>query len=162
MPQALIPIIIAAAGAATSIGTSIYGAVNAPGDHSAELAKQQADAQAAADAKAKADELASKQNAAKSALLHNSPDIQAQLGGSVSPDYYAQVVGTSTGQADQIDFMKRLQGIFGGQGGGGGTGFFGGIDPSQFSGGSQLSGGFQPQPQDDIFKSSGSGTGLVG
>jgi hypothetical protein len=65
MPQALIPIIIAAAGAATSIGTSIYGAVNAPGDHSAELAKQQADAQAAADAKAKADELASKQNAAK-------------------------------------------------------------------------------------------------
>lgn len=102
---ALVPILTAAS-AAVGIGTSIYGLTQRPDmPSSADLAAQQA--------KATADQQQAQRLAAGQAARQYQPNIQAQLGGAVSPDYYAQTAATQTGFGDQLAAVRQALGMQG-------------------------------------------------
>lgn len=45
--------------------------------------------------------------AAQQAAKQFAPNVQAQLGGAVSPDYYAQTVAGQTGYGDQLEAVRQ-------------------------------------------------------
>ena len=105
---ALVPILTAAS-SALGIGTTIYGLTQGGGTPPF-LSESQ---QAAAEAKAKADADAQQKTAAVQAARQYTPNVQAQLGGAVSPDYYAQTAATQTGFGDQLSAVRAALGMQG-------------------------------------------------
>lgn len=57
------------------------------------------------------------QDAQKAAIINQAPNIQSQLGGSVSPDYYANQAATDTGNPGNADIAKQVLQQFLGLGG---------------------------------------------
>lgn len=140
MPQAIIPLVIAAVGTAATVGTDIYSMVNKPG------APKPADTSAAdALAKLKSD------TGIKEAILNQAPSIQAQLGGSVSPDYYLQAASTQSGNAGETNLARQALQSFLGLGGETGE--------SGTPGGSSVTSAFTPPSTLPFSTSGGGGTG---
>ena len=105
MPVAL-PIIGAIA-AAAGAGTSIYEAVNQPSAPKAPTGPQPLNP--------------SQQNNVRAAVATAAPDIQSQLGGSVSPDYYLQnsqlISGTGNAPGSGGIAQSVINQLFGQNGG---------------------------------------------
>jgi hypothetical protein len=123
MPEgliALLPLILGSAAAATTVGTSIYNATNQPGTPKP--------APPAAPNPADASKTRATQEAALSQQL---PGLQAQTGGSLSPEALLQLSTLLSGQAGSPgiggsvqDLLQKMNG-----GGGGGSGNSPGLTP---------------------------------
>jgi hypothetical protein len=112
MPQglvALLPLIFSGAAAATTIGTSIYSAENQPG-----MPKPVVPTQAQTDATA-----ASARKTQEAALSQQLPGLQAQTGGSLSPEALLQLSQLLSGQAGTPGIGGSVQDLLSKMGSGG-------------------------------------------
>lgn len=103
---AVLAALIGAAATATTTGLQLAGAFT-PSTSGADQAA------ATAQAKATADQQTQQKNAAVQAAQQYAPNIQAQLGGAVSPDYYAQTAAAQTGNSDQLAAVRQALGMQG-------------------------------------------------
>jgi hypothetical protein len=114
MPEglvALLPLIFGGAAAATTIGTSIYNAENQPG-----TPKPAVPTQAQTDATA-----ANTRNTQEAALSQQLPGLQAQTGGSLSPEALLQLSQLLSGQAGTPGIGGSVQDLLQKMSGGGST-----------------------------------------
>ena len=136
MPQFIIPLVI---GVATSAITSAF----TPRPDYSSLTQQPSTPSGPSAAEVAAQARADRMSKARS-IRQFLPSLQEQVGGSVSPEYYAQMAALLSGNADQgslardvtnnwlgidsTDIFSNLSGISGspGLGGAGGAGLFGG------------------------------------
>lgn len=108
-----LPLIISGATAGIQMGMQLAGVGQpSPGAANEAMQKQQQDALT--------QQHAQTVRAAQDAARQYAPNLQAQLGGAVSPDYYAQVTAANTGYGDQVNAVRQAlaqQGIAPQQGG---------------------------------------------
>ena len=108
MPQWVVPLIVGLA----SAGTTAYSAYTAHSDAQDQLAAQQEAMKSQQSAQAQQTEQ-DKVHAIQAARQYV-PNVQAQLGGAVSPEYYAQTAATQTGWGDQLGAVRQalaMQGL---------------------------------------------------